>query len=122
MRPRRARPTRRHRAASVATLAPRLALAGTAGYLGLLTVAAWRAVAAGAARTPTSTDPKHRFVVLIPAHDEEQLIGRTLESLAALDYPASMVAVHVVADNCNDATADIVRARGVEVHERVAPD
>jgi cellulose synthase/poly-beta-1,6-N-acetylglucosamine synthase-like glycosyltransferase len=32
------------------------------------------------------------------------------------------MAVHVVADNCTDATTDIVRSHGVEVHERHAPD
>jgi cellulose synthase/poly-beta-1,6-N-acetylglucosamine synthase-like glycosyltransferase len=58
---------------------------------------------------------------LIPAHDEEQLIGSALDSLAAVDHPPELVLVHVVADNCTDGTVAIARARGVEVHERIAP-
>ena len=60
---------------------------------------------------------RHRFLVLIPAHDEEQLIGETLDSLAAVDYPRELFAVHVVADNCSDRTVEIA-ARNVHVHER----
>jgi hypothetical protein len=67
-------------------------------------------------------EPRHRFVILVPAHNEERLIADALDSLQALDYPSDLVSVHVAADNCTDATADIVRSRGVEVHERHAPD
>ena len=43
------------------------------------------------------------------------LINGIGASLEALDYPAELVCAHVVADNCTDATATIVRAHGVEV-------
>ena len=59
-----------------------------------------------------------RFAVIVPAHDEELLIGATLASLAQLDYPADRFTVHVVADNCTDNTAAIARAAGAQVHER----
>ena len=62
---------------------------------------------------PTST-----FAVLVPAHNEELLIGKTLHSLAQLDYPADRYAVHIIADNCTDRTAEIASAAGVHVHER----
>jgi cellulose synthase/poly-beta-1,6-N-acetylglucosamine synthase-like glycosyltransferase len=58
------------------------------------------------------------FAVLVPAHNEELLIGNTLRSLAQLDYPAGSYVVHVIADNCTDQTAEIARAAGVQVHER----
>jgi hypothetical protein len=91
------------------------------GYLAMVTAAAW-----WGRRRRTLTDleprpPSRRYVVLIPAHDEERLIGSALDSLAQLDYPAELVGIHVVTDNCTDATASIARARGAEVHERVAP-
>jgi cellulose synthase/poly-beta-1,6-N-acetylglucosamine synthase-like glycosyltransferase len=59
---------------------------------------------------------------VVPAHDEEPVIGRALESFSALDYPADRHDVHVVADNCTDGTAAVVRRHGFEVHERTAPD
>lgn len=55
--------------------------------------------------------------VVIPAHDEELSIGATLERL--LDQEDGSRRFVVVADNCSDATAEIARAAGVEVIERV---
>ena len=42
-----------------------------------------------------------RCTVLIPAHNEEAVLGRTLESLAAQTRPPDRITV--VADNCTDA-------------------
>lgn len=92
-----------------------------AGYLALVTAAAWRAKRAGHHRTTPRPEPSTRFVVLIPAHDEERLIGDALESLRRLDYPAELVQVHVVADHCSDGTVAIARAAGATVHEHVDP-
>jgi hypothetical protein len=59
------------------------------------------------------------FAVLVPAHNEEAVLGTLLLSLAALEYPRERFAVHVVADNCTDGTAALARAaEGVNVHER----
>ena len=107
---------------TVTSVASQGGVAVMTGYFGLLTVAAWRAVATGRHRTAPAAPPKHRFVILVPAHDEERLIGSTVASLMALDYPPALRSVHVVADNCTDATATIARAHGAEVHERTAPD
>jgi hypothetical protein len=101
---------------------PGAALVAVTGYQSVVMAAAWRARLGGRGRTPLPDTPRHRFLVLIPAHNEERLIGAALGSLAALEYPPALVSVHVVADNCDDATADIVRAHGVEVHERIAED
>lgn len=54
----------------------------------------------------------HSFAILIPAHNEELVLGRTLQSCAALDYPASQFKVFVVADNCSDATHNVAQAHG----------
>ena len=62
------------------------------------------------------------FYVLIPAHDEELVIARTIASLQKLDYPARQYKICVVADNCTDGTARIVRAMGATVYERFNPD
>ena len=63
--------------------------------------------------------PARRFAIMVPAHNEEMLIGTTLHSLAQLDYPADQYDVHVIADNCTDLTAEVAKAAGVQVHTRV---
>lgn len=82
-------------------------------YLDVLSLAAalWR-------RAPAPASPQRRFAILVPAHDEELLLPRLLESLNALDYPRAMSDVHVVADNCADRTASVAAAGGATVHER----
>jgi cellulose synthase/poly-beta-1,6-N-acetylglucosamine synthase-like glycosyltransferase len=60
--------------------------------------------------------------VLVPAHNEELLIGRLLRSLGDLDYPPEQYGVHVVADNCTDDTATRARWQGAQVHERTESD
>lgn len=54
--------------------------------------------------------------ILIPAHNESVNIIPTLDSIS--QNHASTLKVLVVADNCNDDTAEIVRQRGLEVIER----
>ena len=63
--------------------------------------------------------PSHRFLILVPAHNEERLLPSLLANLRQLDYPAALYAVHIVADNCTDQTAELARARGAFAHERV---
>ncbi len=91
-----------------------IVVAAPSVYLGLLTIAGWRRPAPA----HPSVHPTTRFVVLVPAHDEASGIGATLESLLAVDYPDELYDVHVVADNCTDTTADVVRRHGVRAHER----
>ncbi len=66
--------------------------------------------------------PTTRFTILVPAHDEAAGIERTLDAFNAIDYPAELFSVHVVADNCHDDTAAVVRRSRWTVHERTAPD
>jgi hypothetical protein len=72
-----------------------------------------------APRLGASPASRPTFAILIPAHDEEVVIGTLLQSLAELAYPRDRFAVHLVADNCTDRTVQIARATGrVRVHER----
>src|SRR5205823_6256194 len=66
-------------------------------YLVVLTLAA---VLGRTARPPLGS-AQRRFAVLVPAHNEEALIGRLLGSLAQVDYPSGLRDVYVVADNCD---------------------
>ena len=65
-----------------------------------------------------SGDGSVRFVVLVPAHNEEAGLRGTLASLAAVRYPAHLVRVVVVADRCTDGTVAIARGCGVMCLER----
>lgn len=85
------------------------------GYLLLLTVVSWWT----SRKLDTQlNDPAHRFLVLIPAHNEEKLLPELLKNLNQLDYPADLFSMHVVADNCTDETAVIAKQNGAIPHER----
>ena len=53
------------------------------------------------------------IVALVPAHDEEESIGATLDSIFGQSVKPTRIVV--VADNCSDRTAEIAAGRGVEV-------
>ncbi len=55
--------------------------------------------------------------VLIPAHNEEELVGATIDSLMTQSRKPERVIV--IADNCTDRTKEIAQNRGVEVYETV---
>lgn len=57
-----------------------------------------------------------KTVVLMPAHDEASNISATLEQLEPV--LSDRVRLLVVADNCSDQTAEIVKVHGYEVIER----
>jgi 1,2-diacylglycerol 3-beta-glucosyltransferase len=93
-------------------------LSALAAYLVLLTVAALVT-----SRVPPRPGPgKRRFAILVPAHNEEPVIGRLLGSLAKIDYAADRFDVCVVTDNCDDQTAHIARGLGAKVYERFSKD
>jgi cellulose synthase/poly-beta-1,6-N-acetylglucosamine synthase-like glycosyltransferase len=83
-------------------------------YLGALALASW---AYRPPRTELSDDPPH-FALIIPAHNEGAGIQAILEDVRQVNYPADSVTVFVVADNCDDDTADKARAAGATVLER----
>lgn len=59
--------------------------------------------------------PRSRFIILIPAHNEEAVIGATLAHLAKVDYPRQLYRVVVVSDQSTDRTAAIARDYGAQV-------
>lgn len=81
-------------------------------YLALLTLLSW------APQLPPRSSRQLRFDAIVPAHNEETGITRTVASLLAMDWPRERFRVVVVADNCSDATAAVARAAGATVLER----
>lgn len=103
--------------AAVATAGRRTLGAVATRTLRLEELPAWPASA-----IPAGADGVRRLrcTVLIPAHDEEAVLGRTLASLGRQSRRPDRVVV--VADNCTDATVRIARERGAEVVETVGND
>jgi len=71
--------------------------------------------------SPSLATPRQRFLVVIPAHNEELGIVNTVLSCLAIDYPPSLYQVLVIADNCTDETASLAREAGARVIERDEP-
>ena len=62
-------------------------------------------------------DPQSRFLVLVPAHNEERVIGDIIENLQGMDYPRELYDFYIIADNCTDRTAEVARSLGAQVIE-----
>ena len=99
------------------------ARAGVGKAVELLVSAAWLAITALliarairqrgllprlAAASPPPPDQAPLIAVIVPARNEEDNIGRCLESLVGQDYPAGRWRVLVVDDHSWDATAAVV--------------
>ncbi|WP_078543541.1 glycosyltransferase family 2 protein [Litchfieldia alkalitelluris] len=56
--------------------------------------------------------PSKRFLILVPAHNEEKVVGNLVRNLKDLDYPDELYDVVVIADNCTDKTAEIAKELG----------
>jgi cellulose synthase/poly-beta-1,6-N-acetylglucosamine synthase-like glycosyltransferase len=88
-------------------------LLGLAGYNAVIAIWGWPN------QTPSSPGPPaRRLRVVVPAHDEAQVIGALLGDLGGADYPEHLRSVGVIADRCTDDTAAIARAAGAVVAER----
>ncbi|WP_051217367.1 glycosyltransferase family 2 protein [Paenibacillus assamensis] len=61
--------------------------------------------------------PYKRFIIMVPAHNEEAVIGNLVENLHKMDYPKELYEVCVIADGCSDRTGDIARKLGATVIE-----
>jgi cellulose synthase/poly-beta-1,6-N-acetylglucosamine synthase-like glycosyltransferase len=83
-------------------------------YLSLLSVLALVA----RKRSAVKSSRPQRMAFIVPAHNEELAIEKTLRSLLRVDYPRDYFDVIVIADNCTDRTAEIARREGAIVYER----
>ncbi len=70
---------------------------------------------------PLIKDKKHKFMIIIPAHNESTVIGNLVDSTNKLNYPKELYDVYVIADNCTDNTKDIAKDHGAKVYERNDP-
>ena len=60
----------------------------------------------------------HKFAFIIAARNEQAVIGNLINSIKQQNYPAELIDVIVVADNCTDDTAQNAREHGAICYER----
>lgn len=60
--------------------------------------------------TPRQKDPTFSVSIVIPVRNEEQNIGRCLDSLVKQDYPRKLLEIIVVDDHSSDRTAEVVNS------------
>lgn len=63
-------------------------------------------------------EPITRIAIIIPAHNEELLLPRLIETAKGQDYPHYFFSIIVIADNCTDNTTDVARQHDTVVLER----
>ena len=69
-------------------------------------------------RKMTSFPPaltQRRFTILIPARNEEAVIGRLLGSIRQMHYPPELIDTVVLINNCTDRTEEIARESGARI-------
>lgn len=67
---------------------------------------------------PLKVNKDHRFMAIIPAHNEEAVVGNLVESLKKQNYNKELYDIYVIADNCTDNTAKVAKEAGAIVYER----
>lgn len=70
---------------------------------------------------PLLEEKENRFMAIIPAHNEEMVLGNLIESLKNQNYPKDKYDIYVIADNCTDMTKKIAEDAGAIVYERRSP-
>ncbi len=63
------------------------------------------------------SSPNTRFLVVIPARNEENVIANLIAALRCQNYPTEKFDIVVAANNCTDHTVQIARDSGVSVFE-----
>ena len=67
---------------------------------------------------PYITNKNHKFMAIIPAHNEEMVVANLIESLKNQTYDRNLYDIYVIADNCTDKTAQVAKKAGAIVYER----
>ena len=70
----------------------------------------------------TKSDKLNRYAVLIPARNEEKVLPNLIESIHLQEYPAELITIYVIADNCTDNTAKVAFDCGAKVFTRFSTE
>ncbi|MCL2024640.1 MAG: glycosyltransferase [Coriobacteriia bacterium] len=69
-------------------------------------------------KPPRATE-QARFLVLMPARNEEAVIGNLIDSIRACEYDQSRIDLLLVSNQSTDRTAEIAAAKGAEIYQCV---
>ncbi len=75
-----------------------------------------------AKKTYPKAKVQHKYGVIIPARNEEAVVGNLIKSVYKNNYPQDKLQVFVIAHNCTDNTAKIARELGATVYEYNNPN
>ncbi len=67
---------------------------------------------------PLKVKKDHKFMAIIPAHNEEMVVANLITSLKNQNYNKDLYDIYVIADNCTDRTARVAKKAGAIVYER----
>jgi len=89
------------------------------GIIGLFTVhfIVFALVGVFAKKSFPKTEVKHKYGIIIPARNEETVVGNLIKSVQKNNYPQDKLHIFVIAHNCTDKTAQIARELGATVYE-----
>ena len=65
--------------------------------------------------------PRYRFAVLVPARNEEGVVGHLVRSLMNQEYPRELYDVFVIPNGCTDDTAQVAMREGAKILECTVP-
>lgn len=60
-------------------------------------------------KTPVPTRPLSSIAIIVPAHNEEKTLARTIKSLLNLDYPKNKIQIVIVDDGSTDNTFRVAK-------------
>ena len=70
-----------------------------------------------ARKTFPKADKQLKYGIIIPARNEEAVVGNLIKSIQNNKYPQDKLHIFLIAHNCTDKTAEIGRQHGVTVYE-----
>ncbi len=73
-------------------------------------------------KTFPETDERLKYGIIIPARNEEAVVGNLIDSVYKNNYPQDKLQVFVIAHNCTDNTAEVARSHGATVYEYNNPN
>ncbi len=83
---------------------------------------AYTIIIAVAGLKPQKPIPRHaptkRLACLIPAHNEANVIADLVDSIKNQNYPSKLFDIYVIADHCNDKTAETAEWHGAKAYVR----
>ena len=87
-------------------------------YYLVIMIAGWVPFPEKINKTEKTANIYNRFAIVIPAHNEESVIGSMINSLKKQQYPSDSFDIFVICDNCTDNTELKAKSAGARILTR----